>query len=268
MKAQSGFEISSRIIEESKSLGASLTGFVSVEDLKAAPAFTFAPNMPVWEGVGSRENELGLKPGEVAWPDSACSVLVIGVEHPVDKPEMDWWFGRTNPPGNRILIQICKKLCQWIPETFGIDTFHFPYHVEKGGTYLKDAAVMAGLGCIGKSNLLVTPEYGSHIRLRALTLDAEVPATGPIDFDPCEGCDMPCRRACPQSAFDEQLYHRQDYGQDRLPGRTGAFSRPTCNIQMAHDLDVARDQAVAEFDDPVKVIKYCRRCEIACPVGS
>jgi epoxyqueuosine reductase len=29
----------------------------------------------------------------------------------------------------------------------------------------------------------------------------------------------------------------------------------------------AKEQVVEGFDKPVKVIKYCRACELACPVG-
>ena len=76
------------------------------------------------------------------------------------------------------------------------------YHVEKGGIFLKDAAVIAGLGCIGKNNILVTPDYGPRIRLRAMLPDEEISPTGSNDFDPCSGCDAPCRQACPQNAFD------------------------------------------------------------------
>jgi epoxyqueuosine reductase len=34
-----------------------------------------------------------------------------------------------------------------------------PYKVEEGGMFLKDAATLAGLGIIGKNNLLITPEF-------------------------------------------------------------------------------------------------------------
>jgi epoxyqueuosine reductase len=37
---------------------------------------------------------------------------------------------------------------------------------------MKDAAALAGLGCIGKKRLLITPRYGSHQRLRVMLVDA------------------------------------------------------------------------------------------------
>ena len=259
---------SSAIMQKAKELGASLVGIARVDQLRSAPSFTFAPKMPnAGEGIGTRKNDLGLKPGEAAWPENAKSIVVIAVSHPEDEPELDWWFGRSDPPGNKVLAKVCRELCPWIEETFGINTVHLPYHVEKGGTYLKDSAVMAGLGCIGKSNILVTPEYGPRVRLRALTLDADLPSTGPRQFNPCADCNELCRKACPQKAFDSVLYKTQDYGQDILPGRDGTFSRPVCNIQMEVNNDEAKEQTVDGFDKPVKIIKYCRKCELACPVG-
>ncbi|MBF0200488.1 MAG: epoxyqueuosine reductase [Desulfamplus sp.] len=259
---------SSAILKKAKEAGASLCGFASVKDIRSAPSFTFAPRMPdAGKGVGTRKNDLGLKPGEAAWPENAKTVLVIAVEHPDDKPEMDWWFGRIDPPGNRLLAGIVRNLCQWIPETFGIGVFHMPYHVEKGGTYLKDAAVLAGLGCIGKNNILVTPELGSRVRLRALTLDVSLPSTGPSGFDPCAGCEEWCRKACPQHSFENQIYDPEIYGQEILPGREGMYSRILCNLRMEKDIADAKESEVDGFDDPIKIIKYCRMCEQACPVG-
>ena len=51
-------------------------------------------------------------------------------------------------------------------EELGINALSLPYQIEFGGTFLKDSAVLAGLGVIGKHNLLVTPEFGSDLRLQ------------------------------------------------------------------------------------------------------
>ena len=268
MKKRELLKASSAILKKAKEFGASLAGFASVEDLKKAPSFTFAPKMPgAGEGIGTRKNDLGLKPGEVAWPENSKTVLVIAVEHPDDKPEMDWWFGRVEPPGNRVLSDVIKKLCTWITENYGIGVFHMPYHVEKGGTYLKDASALAGLGCIGRNNILVTPEYGPRVRLRALTMDVNLPSTGPSAYNPCANCDDLCRKACPQKAYKNQLYTPQEYGQNILPGRDGYFSRPSCNLQMDKNNADAKEEPIKGSEDMVKLIKYCRNCEQACPVG-
>jgi len=224
------------LIEKALRLGACAAGVAAVEDLRAAPSFVSAPR------------DFG--EGEVRWPEGARSVLVVAVEHPEARPELDWWFGRVDPPGNRILAGIVRELCGWVTETFGMATSHLPYHVEKGGIYLKDAAVLAGLGCIGRNNLLVTPTWGPRVRLRALTMSAEIRSTGPTGFDPCLKCVAPCLSPCPRGAFV-----------------AGGFSRAACRVQMDADIDAAVEQSIDGVDEPTKIIKYCRRCESTCVVG-
>ena len=164
-------------------------------------------------------------------------------------------------------MKINKALSAWIETTFQITTHKLPYHVERGGIFLKDAAVLAGLGRIGKNNILVTPELGPRVRLRAMLLEQAIAPTGPIDFDPCDGCDEPCRQACPQMAFNKHIFSPTETGLEQLPGRSGCFSRPTCNQQMKADIDAAVEETDPESGQMEKIIKYCRRCELACPAG-
>jgi epoxyqueuosine reductase len=261
-------QIVDQIMNRVRDLGIDLCGIAAVSDLTSAPSFILAPQMPeIASGVGTRQSKLEVAPGEVSWPKDAKSVLVLAIAHPEDKPELDWWYGEKSPSGNRLLMDAAKKLTEWIPEKFNINTVHLPYHIEHGGIYLKDAAVMGGLGCIGKNNILITPEFGPRVRLRALTLDISLPSSGPSDFDPCKTCPVYCRKACPQKAFKNSVFSKKDTGLDYLPGRNGYYSRPTCNIQMEHDNDTAAIEQVAGIEAPVKIIKYCRRCETACPVG-
>lgn len=267
MTILSGPEISGRIVDKAKSLGACLAGVASVALLKQSPSHLIYPKMGDNTGVGSRETADGIKPGEVRWPVSAKSAVVIAVEHNEEEPELDWWYGKKSPPGNRILMRINKTLSEWVSETFQMTTHKLPYHIEQGGIFLKDAAVLAGLGCIGKSNILVTPEFGPRIRLRAMLLETEIASTGPIDFDPCENCDQFCRQACPQQAFDHLVFSPTEIGFEKLPGRNGSFSRTTCNVQMGKDIDAAVEDTDPQSGEMEKIIKYCRRCELACPVG-
>lgn len=259
---------SSAILKKAKQLGVHLAGFANVDDLKVAPSFVIDPQLPgVDRAIGFLEGEMELNPGEVKWPKEAKSILVVAVEHPEDKPEMDWWYGQISPSGNKLLINTVKVLCEWIPANFDIDVFHFPYFIELGGIYLKDAAVMAGLGCIGRNNMVVTPEFGPRVRLRAMALSVPIPSTGPSGFDPCVQCDDLCRKACPQHAFDTPIYSPENYNQDLLPGRDGSYARPTCYIEMRKNIDKAKEQVPEGFSEPVKVAKYCRNCEWSCPVG-
>ena len=104
-----------------------------------------------------------------------------------------------------------------------------------------------GNGVIGKSNLLITPEHGPRVRVKALALEAGLPpAEGRADFDPCSSCAAPCWAPCPQGAF-----------------ASGRYDRTRCRIQMKIDASTPLDP-----DDPAGYsISYCRLCEIACPIG-
>ena len=189
-------ELTEGIVEKAKSLGAAIAGVASVKSLKGSPSHKIYPKIGMNLKVHWQDVKDDAKPDEVAWPANAVSAIVIGVEHNIDNPELDWWDGR-GTSGNRILIRINNRLSEWIENSFPVKTYKLPYFVSKGGIFLKDAAVVAGLGCLGKNNLVITPGCGPRIRFRVLLIDREAESTGPLDFNPCEGCEQPCREACP-----------------------------------------------------------------------
>ncbi|MBT8353512.1 MAG: epoxyqueuosine reductase [Desulfofustis sp.] len=259
--------IAAQIITRAREFGADLAGLAAVSELKLSPSALFSEHLAAADDPPLADFSSARLPFDlVSWPEEAKTVLVIGVHHPVNRPEMDWWIGSADPPGNRTLAKIIKNLCSWISEHFQTDVFHLPYDIDKGGIHLKDAAVLSGLGCIGKNNMLVTPEFGPRIRLRALTLAVDLPTTGKQEFDPCTGCQQWCRKACPQMALSMKI-SCASVSQDSLPGRDGNYSRQLCDIQMVIDEEQAREHTFKDFEDPVKLIKYCRFCELSCPVG-
>jgi epoxyqueuosine reductase len=268
-----------QIIGKAKELGATMAGIASVELLKKAPSQQlirkFGMEVDEARSYSGRWQD---KFSEIKWPAKARSALVIAVSHPEDKPELDEWDPGGSSPGNRMLVRINRELSAWIEETLGIKTHKLPYVVEYGGIFLKEAAVLGGLGCIGRNNLVITPELGSRIRLRAMLLEDELTPTGPIDFDPCKGCEEFCRKACPRNAYEKNVFSSVETGMDSLPGRDGYFSRANCIFGI-----IARDGVLDEIEDyshdydhdikeeepQIKEgIKYCRICEFACPVGS
>lgn len=155
-------------------------------------------------------------------------------------------------PGNGVMRSQSKRLRIWLDEALGINALSLPYQIEFGGAFLKDAAHLAGLGVIGKNNLLVTPEYGTRVRLRGIFMEAELEPTGPLDFDPCSGCDRPCHQACPRNAF-----------------RSGVYERALCmqeNDKREAEAEIL-DGSIMGIEEPSEVVKPCRYCELACPVA-
>ena len=71
---------------------------------------------------------------------------------------------------------------------------------RRGGVYADFVALgqAAGLGAPSRLGLLLHPEFGPWMSIRAVLLtEREVAETGPAPgFDPCSGCPAPCVRAC------------------------------------------------------------------------
>ncbi len=79
------------------------------------------------------------------------------------------------------------------------------YAFEKRGGVYADFIALAqasGLGAPGRLGLLLHPEFGPWLSIRAILLsEAEFPETPPlVDYAPCTGCSAPCAVACHGSA--------------------------------------------------------------------
>jgi len=253
-----------QIIKIAISNGAILAGIASVKALEQSPSHMIYTQIEDYAGVGTINDDDKLPKDKLFnWPDTAKSLLVIGLSHPKEKPELDWWDGK-GTPGNRQLISIMNRTQEQIEKDLNVGTHKLPYYVERGGVFLKDAAVLAGLGCIGKNNMLITPAYGPRIRLRALFLNQEFEPTGPVEFDPCSACKVYCRRVCPEKAMKNKAkFLELIEGFVRLPARDGFYDRKICNVRMEKDIHESRKASTFK-NAP---IKYCRKCEFVCPVG-
>ncbi|MFX0094543.1 MAG: hypothetical protein ACFFBD_22600 [Candidatus Hodarchaeota archaeon] len=217
-------DLTLHVIEQAKSLGASLAGVTTLDSLQKSSS-----HQKIVYDI-----HLSIK---------AKSLLVLALAHRESEPELDWWHG-SGTAGDTKLISIARNLKRYLREELNSESRLLRYSPSEGGIFLKDAAVLAGLGTIGANNLVITPEFGPRIRLRALAIDFDLVPTEPKQFEPCNACNMSCRQACPQKAF-----------------KNGSYQRTLCEVQMR------RDEVRGSKDTKVS-IKYCRACELACPVGS
>ncbi|MCP4020514.1 MAG: epoxyqueuosine reductase [Desulfobacteraceae bacterium] len=212
MTANDKESLSIQIIEKALEFGTSLAGIANIGELKHSPSHKISEQIAgLYTGVGTKQVE-GRKPGMVEWPQNAKSAVVIAVEHPSDAPDMDWWLNglKGGTKGNAKLMAVFSKLSHWLESKKKIKCIKLAYHIEHGGVFMKDTAVLGGLGCIGKNNLLVTPEFGSRVRLRVMMLDVDLPSSGIADFDPCTDCKEYCRKACTQKAFENTIYSKKE----------------------------------------------------------
>lgn len=75
-----------------------------------------------------------------------------------------------------------------------------------GALLLIPPAIAAGLGELGKHGSLISPKFGSGVRLAGVTTDMPLVPTGPIHFGAdefCATCQV-CTQACPPGAITPQ----------------------------------------------------------------
>ena len=96
----------------------------------------------------------------------------------------------------------------------------------------KTVATRAGLGWIGKCALLITPEYGSQVRLRALATTAPLICGEPIlESEHCNNCNE-CIESCPADAFVDGKYTKSicyDYSKSNWKKLSG-YTAIWCNV--------------------------------------
>jgi len=179
------------------------------------------------------------------------AIIVIALNHPAGRLELDYFlkhegFRFGNSEGNRLLKSISDSLGQWLSKE-GLVSRDLHYYVEMGGVFLKEAAVLAGLGFIGKNNLLIHPGYGARIRFRAHLVETPFTPSTPLDFDPCRECEQPCLDVCPAKALDKEGYHHD-----------------TCLVYMDRQAAESPLMPSGHNGHVLREVRSCRICEFAC----
>jgi len=180
--------------------------------------------------------------------EGAKSVVSLAVVLPsaalenVPSREYSVSYTKGNDEANRIAFRLSRYL-----EDEGYRAIHVPasppYDVRRnmGDLSHRHAAVLAGLGVLGKNSLLLNPKYGARIRLVSVITDAFLKPDKEMDVDLCGSC-VRCIRACPAKA---------------LKGK-GVVDKEACDRQ--HVLVGRRLQLAG----PEQV---CGVCISVCPVG-
>ena len=112
----------------------------------------------------------------------------------------------------------------------------------------KEAAVQAGLGWIGKNDVLITKKFGPRVRLGAILLDYPfLTCAKPIKQSFCGNCQA-CIKACPYKAL---------YGGEWKPGltRDDLIDYKLCNRK--------RSECLMEYGRK----SACGHCILVCPWG-
>jgi epoxyqueuosine reductase QueG len=108
---------------------------------------------------------------------------------------------------NLVLDQMALKVSNFI-QSKGYKTLPVPasqiidWQKQKGHLSHKKIGELAGLGFIGRNNLLVNPEIGSRFRLVSILTDIPLEIDKPLDLT-CGDCRL-CISVCPASAIKEK----------------------------------------------------------------
>ena len=222
---------------------------------------------------------------------SAKSVIVMAVAHSlgaVYSPDIMLWT-RNKMQTSRILDQVAEEVSRSLERQGFLSlpvSADKPVEIHKinpdtgrkfrqtrvlGHLSLKQAAVSSGLGQIGRSNLLLTPEFGPHQRLGGIITEAPLAPDPRRDLELClKGCDQ-CGRACPAGALRDGGYEVDpcfvywSYGFKRLP--PARLREWPAYLKMLRHHNQRRDLLVEYSQTMITDVDHCLECMRACPVG-
>ncbi len=221
---------------------------------------------------------------------TARSVIVMGVAHSlgaVQAPGIHLWT-RNKMQTSRLLDRVAESTARELerqghlslpisadkpadiykrdPETGK----KLPHTRTAGQLSLKHAAVSAGLGQIGLSNLVLTPEFGPHQRLGGIVTEALLEPDGPRELNLCQQCSA-CRKACPVQAFlggshdVDPCLNYWSLGFERMA--PAHLREVPAFLRMLRDHARRRDVFLEAGQTYITDVDYCIECMKACPVG-
>lgn len=265
-----------------KTIGADLVGIAPIERFDGAPEFSRPQNLI---------------------PD-AQSVIVIA-KRMLRTPQDIYLSRRSRYPNQRFNGRF---LWDFLDET----TYYLAYHLEDQGYSAcpipanlfydfheghpqlshKHAAMAAGLGTIGWSSLLITPQYGAAVQLASLITNARLDPDPMIEKDLCNKC-YKCMQVCPTEvrdpeelasfAIDGKTYYHAKYRKLRcfwgcggLTGQGKSWSMsdvPMPRLEDENNMEEiiwefaaakSKTHPVEQFLTGVQGLQYCGQCHIVC----
>ena len=284
--------LSSDIRSLATRLGADLVGFAPVERFETGPEETrpnhYLPNARSVVSIG------------ISYPRAIGQVWGTYKEagaHP--GPYMWFGFCYLNYELSHVALKVANALEAQghvslpMPPSHTLVQYRFYENFDQWGRYLGDfshkhAALAAGLGAFGWSNLFLTPDYGARQRLISVITEAPLEPGDLLDSkEVCrpDKCGYACVETCPIGALDKvkaqeftmdgrtYRYAELDHFRCRwcLDGFTeGSGSRthfePPEQFQQS---DFAKAAAKREIPDKglflMGFIDYCGKCMHQCP---
>ncbi len=207
-------------------LGASLVGFADLEGVLPYPFDRF----PRGVSIGARLSD-GIVDEVLTGPTKAYAYHYHAMNRFLDD----------------LAIQAMNLLLKWGYTAFPIPTSQTVNRkTNEGHVSHKMVATRAGLGWIGRSALLITPEFGPRLRLTSVLTNAPLQTGKPIEDSQCGKCQE-CVKACPVDAIRGEIWSVKS-------DRVDLLDVDRCALKI--------DQGKDEVGAPV-----CGVCVQTCPKG-
>jgi epoxyqueuosine reductase QueG len=116
----------------------------------------------------------------------------------------------------------------------------------KGLISHKMVATRAGLGWIGKNDLLITPQYGPRIRLVSVLTNSPLRVGQPVSESKCGKCQL-CVKTCPACALKGENW------------RVNTTREEIIEVNLCHEVTKHNKEILGE--------KICGICVSVCPFG-
>ncbi|MGM9568379.1 MAG: epoxyqueuosine reductase [Clostridia bacterium] len=181
----------------------------------------------------------GFSPGDL---DKNCkSVIVLGKSLPKgllsDESKLiyghfnEMLCGEADKIAMDAAVQMEKKFhCRAmpVPSDGPYDYWESETMTGKGVLSLKHAAVLCGLGFLGRNTMLIHPEYGNLLTLGAVLSDLEL-ASDPLRREECpESCGK-CQKSCPVQAIGNGVVDQKKCRMNAYGKTSRGFDRVFCN---------------------------------------
>lgn len=141
----------------------------------------------------------------------------------------------------------------------------------RGDVSLRHAAVAAGVGVLGRHNLLMHPKFGSRLSLTGILTELPLSSDEPFKEELCNNCNL-CVEACPGKALDSEgktdelkcLKSSQPYG---IGGAVGFFKKFIGKSPDEQQAILKEPRFMSLYQASFIGFQYCCfKCIAVCPI--
>jgi epoxyqueuosine reductase len=241
----------SRIVDQAEDLGFIAVGFSRPQRPLFFDSFTAWLAQKGHAGMSWLERHVELRENPSRLLKNCQSIVSLAFPYPSERSGTPdgFYVSRHADPAKEDYHQRLKKSCLVVADVIrkASQDCRVRICVDSAPLLERSVALAAGLGFIGKNNMMIIPGYGSYVYL------AEILTTARLPFEPVEpmenqcGSCTQCVDACPAGALQKPFYINA--------------SRCLSYLTIEYNGHVAQDSAGAMGD----CFFGCDRCQEACP---